>query len=101
MIRSYHVVVQSYQNGSKGGNTAGKIGHFRSDEARSRFYELYDRAVEELWPVPAENLEVKTRFGSTHVLRSGTGDAQGSPLVLFPGNSGTSVGWYTIVKPLA
>jgi pimeloyl-ACP methyl ester carboxylesterase len=78
---------------------AGKIGHFRSDEARSRFYELYDRAVEELWPVPAEELDVDTRFGATHVRRSGAGE--GYPLVLFPGNSGTSVGWYKIVKPLA
>jgi pimeloyl-ACP methyl ester carboxylesterase len=77
----------------------GKIGRFRTDEARHRFFELYDRAVEELWPVPSEELDVDTSFGTTRVRRSGEGTR--CPLVLVPGNSGTSVGWHKIVKPLA
>ena len=76
-----------------------RVGHFRSDEARGRFFELYDRAVEELWPVPSEELDVDTSFGTTRVRRSG--DGKGSPLVLVHGSSGTSVGWYTLVTPLA
>ncbi len=78
---------------------ASKVARFRSDAARQRFLELYDRAVEELWPVPAEELDVPTSFGTTRVRRSGTG--RGAPLVLLHGNSGTSVGWCTIVGPLA
>lgn len=75
------------------------VARFRSREARERFYELYDRAVDELWPVPSEELDVATSFGSTRVRRSGTG--AGPPLVLLHGNSGTSVGWHTVVGPLA
>lgn len=72
---------------------------FTSREARERFNELYDRAVDELWPVPSEELDVATSFGTTRVRRSGIG--AGAPLVLLHGNSGTSVGWHTVVGPLA
>jgi pimeloyl-ACP methyl ester carboxylesterase len=78
---------------------AGKIARFRSDEARDRFLNLYDRAVEELWPVASEELDVATSFGTTRVRRSGAGG--GCPLVLVHGNSGTSVGWAPLVPPLA
>ncbi len=60
---------------------------------------MYDRAVEELWPVPSEELDIPTSYGTTRVRRSGSG--QGAPLVLLHGNSGTSVGWFTIVEALA
>lgn len=76
-----------------------KIGRFRTDAARDRFFDLYDRAVEELWPLPSEELDVETSFGTTRVRRSGEGD--GCPLVLVHGNSGTSVGWYELVAPMA
>lgn len=78
---------------------AHKIARFRSDEARQRFLVLYDRAVDELWPVPSEELDVDTSFGTTRVRRSGTGN--GCPLVLLPGHAGTSVGWAISVAPLA
>jgi pimeloyl-ACP methyl ester carboxylesterase len=55
--------------------------------------------VDELWPVPAEELDVETSFGPTRVRRSGAGP--GAPLVMLHGNSGTSVGWSTVVEPLA
>jgi pimeloyl-ACP methyl ester carboxylesterase len=66
---------------------------------RARFVALYDRAVEELWPVPSDELDIATSFGTTRVRRYGAGDR--APLVLLHGNSGTSVGWCTIVEPLA
>ncbi len=78
---------------------AAKVGRFRTDAARERFVELYDRAVEKVWPVPAEELDVETGFGTTRVRRSGTGE--GCPLVLVHGHTGTSVGWAMLVAPLA
>lgn len=77
----------------------GKVGRFRTPEARERFFELYDRAVEEVWPVPAEELDVETSFGTTHARRSGSG--KGCPLLLVHGHTGTSVGWANLVAPLA
>jgi pimeloyl-ACP methyl ester carboxylesterase len=77
----------------------GNVGRFRTPAARERFFELYDQAVVELWPVASEELDVATSFGSTRVRRSGAGN--GCPIVLVPGNSGTSVGWFTLVAPLA
>lgn len=77
---------------------AAKIAGFRSDEARERFLDLYDRAIEELWPVPSEELDVETSFGTTRVRRSGKGT--GAPLVLVHGHAGTSVGWAPLVERL-
>lgn len=77
---------------------ARKIARFRSDEVRGRFHELYDRAMAELWPVPSEELDVDTRFGTTRVHRSGQG--AGCPLVLVHGHAGTSVGWGPLVGRL-
>lgn len=84
-------VIRSYQCGWWG--MTGKVGRFRTPEARERFFELYDRAVEEVWPVPAEELDVETSFGTTHARRSGSG--KGWPLLLVHGHTGTSVGWAT------
>ena len=78
---------------------AAKIAGFKSTAGEERFIALYERAVDELWPIAAEELDVATRFGSTHVRRSGGGD--GVPLVMLPGNSGTSVGWYSTVEAFA
>ncbi|MEX2486069.1 MAG: hypothetical protein WD377_00485 [Nitriliruptoraceae bacterium] len=78
---------------------ATRVAAFRSVGARERFNALYDRAVVELWPVPSEELDVPTSFGTTRIRRSGTG--AGAPLLLLHGNSGTSVGWFTVVGPLA
>lgn len=76
-----------------------KLGGFRSDEARDRFLDLYDRAIRELWPIPSVELDVTTSYGPTRVRRCGEG--VGQPLVLVHGHSGTSVGWYTTIAALA
>lgn len=76
-----------------------KLAAFRSDEVRDRFYDLYDRAMQEVWPVPSEEVDVDTGFGATRVHRSGVGG--GAPLVLVHGHAGTSVGWGPLVGRLA
>ncbi|MBK5267571.1 MAG: alpha/beta hydrolase [Acidimicrobiia bacterium] len=75
-----------------------KIGRFKSDEARAKFFKMYDEMLTN-WPVPSEELDVETDFGTTHVRRSGK--AGGSPIVLVHPNIGTSLAWWRLVEPLA
>lgn len=75
----------------------GKVGRFRSEEARVEFLRMYDELLVN-WPVPAEELSVETSFGTTHVRRSG--NPEGSPIVLLHPHNGTSVGWWRLVEPL-
>jgi pimeloyl-ACP methyl ester carboxylesterase len=62
------------------------------------FRRRYD-AVLAKWPVGRESIDLRGRFGSTHV--NACGAADGSPLVLIPGGRSTSAGWYANVGPLA
>jgi pimeloyl-ACP methyl ester carboxylesterase len=75
-----------------------RIGRFKSDEARDDYLRTYE-AMARLWPVPATLTDVPTRFGSTHVRRSGSGD--GLPLVLLAGVLGSSLHWHAVVEGLA
>ncbi|MDR7384498.1 alpha/beta fold hydrolase [Promicromonospora iranensis] len=75
-----------------------RIGRFKSDEARDA-YLCTSEAMAGLWPVPATLADVPTPFGSTHVRRSGSGDAV--PLVLLAGLLGSSLHWHQIVAWLA
>lgn len=77
---------------------AERIGGFRKAEDAANYFDLYDDMVDRFWPVVHEELDVPTRFGSTHVRRSGTDD--GTPLVLIHPTTGSSVGWHRIIAPL-
>jgi hypothetical protein len=53
---------------------------FKTPEGKAAYLAAYDAAMR-LWPVPYEEVEVSSRFGTTHVVASGPKDAP--PLVLF------------------
>lgn len=75
-----------------------KIGRFKNDEAREAHRRAYD-ALEVLWPLPSEQFDIPTQFGSTHVRKSGTGP--GMPIVLlhpFPGNG---LYWHGVIEDFA
>lgn len=74
------------------------LGKFVDQKAQERYFATYD-AILRKWPVPAEELDVETRFGPTRVRCSGTG--QGMPIVLLHGVMGTSLSWYFFVAELA
>lgn len=74
------------------------LGKFVDQKAQERYFVTYE-AILRKWPVPAEELDVETRFGPTRVRRSGTG--QGTPIVLLHGVMGTSLSWYPYVAELA
>jgi pimeloyl-ACP methyl ester carboxylesterase len=78
---------------------ADRIGGFRTLEAAAHYYERYDDMVARLWPVAHDELDIPTRFGTTHVRRSGP--AHGTPLVLIHPTTGSSAGWYPLIAALA
>lgn len=72
---------------------------WRTPEARHRYLELYDRTVEQHWPVPHQELDIATSAGTTRVRRSG--DAPGTPLVMLHPTAGSSAGWYPVMAALS
>jgi pimeloyl-ACP methyl ester carboxylesterase len=77
---------------------AGGLSEFRSPEDAARYQEMYDDFVARSWPVPHEELDVLTRFGTTRVRRSGA--ATGPPLVMIHPTTGSSAGWSPVIAPL-
>jgi pimeloyl-ACP methyl ester carboxylesterase len=63
---------------------------FKTPEGEAAFLAAYDAAMT-LWPVPYEELDTPSRFGSTHVVVSGPKD--GPPLVLLHGYMATLTMW--------
>jgi pimeloyl-ACP methyl ester carboxylesterase len=63
---------------------------FKSLEGETAFLAAYDAAMK-LWPVPFGEIEIPTRFGSTHVVTCGPKDSP--PLVLLHGYWATSAMW--------
>lgn len=63
---------------------------FSGAEGEAAFRAAYDNAMK-LWPVPYEERDIPTRFGSTHVVVSGPRDA--APLVLLHGYMATLLSW--------
>jgi pimeloyl-ACP methyl ester carboxylesterase len=63
---------------------------FRTREGEAAYLAAYDAAMKS-WPVPYEEIDVPTRFGTTHVIVSGPKTAP--PLVLLHGYMATSTMW--------
>lgn len=74
------------------------LGKFVDQQAEERYFAVYADILRK-WPVPAEELDIETRFGPTRVRRSGTGN--GAPIVLLHGIMGTSLSWYPHIAELA
>jgi pimeloyl-ACP methyl ester carboxylesterase len=71
---------------------------YASAKGRAECMAAYERALAR-WPVPYEELEVPTRFGSTHVIAGGRPD--GPPLVLLHGQWATATMWSPIIERLS
>ena len=71
---------------------------FRSRELQAEFEAAYDEVLSH-WPAALEQVDIETKFGSTHVLVSGPNGA--SPLVLLHPGGGHAPIWIRNVGPLA
>lgn len=63
---------------------------FRTREGEAAYLAAYDAAMR-LWPVPYDEVETSSRFGTTHVVVNGPKD--GPPLVLLHGYMATLTMW--------
>jgi hypothetical protein len=63
---------------------------FNTASGEAAFLAAYNTALKQ-WPIAYEELDVPTRFGSTHVVAAGPAEAP--PLVLLHGYMATSVMW--------
>ncbi len=71
---------------------------FESRHAAEAYIKSYDKTLA-LWPVPYEEVKVKTSYGIAHVIVSGPKNAP--PLILMHGLNASSTMWYPNVKSLA
>lgn len=71
---------------------------FKNPEAAAQYSAAYQTTLD-LWPVAHDALDVKTRFGITHINAAGSADA--SPLVLIHGAQTSSTVWYPNVQALS
>ena len=67
-----------------------KISVFRSTEGETKNIAAYD-AVLDQWPVPYEELDLPTYFGTTHVIVSGP--TENKPLILLHGQDSCAISW--------
>ena len=77
---------------------ADRIGGFKTDAMREDYEAVYERIRTRHWPVPHEDIDLETAYGTTRVRRSDGGD--GTPLLMIHPTTGSSLGWYPIVGPL-
>jgi pimeloyl-ACP methyl ester carboxylesterase len=75
---------------SQEGHTTSQPSSFKTPEGEARFLAAYDAALKR-WPVAYEELDIPTRFGTTHVVA--TGPKTAPALVLLHGYMATSVMW--------
>jgi len=71
---------------------------FKTPEGKAAYLAAYDTAIK-LWPVPYEEIEIPSRFGTTHVTASGPKDAP--PLVLLHGYMANSTMWIPNIADLS
>ncbi len=76
----------------------GQLGRFRNEDARLRFLTAYDDALE-AWPTPPSQIDVETRYGTTHVLA--TGSQHGTPIVLLHAIVVASPSWFPSIAALS
>ena len=71
---------------------------FKSPEGEAKFIAAYDAALKR-WPVPYEEVDIATRFGTTHVIICGPTTAP--PLVLLHGYAATATMWSPNIAALS
>jgi len=77
---------------------ATKVGRFRSDEGRARFFTAYDAALA-AWPAPPTEQDVAASFGTTRVYVCGRAD--GAPIVLLHAIAVGAPSWYASIGALS
>lgn len=69
---------------------------FKTKKGRSLYLNAYNKALNSLWGVPFEEVDISTPFGTAHVIISGP--QKGPALVLLHGMNASSTMWYPNAK---
>ena len=77
---------------------SGYLSSFTSPEGENEFITAYD-AVLKRWPVPYEELDIPTRFGTAHLIASGSTSLPSLLLLHATGTSSTM--WFPNIGPLS
>jgi pimeloyl-ACP methyl ester carboxylesterase len=68
---------------------------FTNKKGEQKYIKAYNNTLK-LWPVPFEEKDIQTTYGTAHIIISGP--AKGEPLVLFHGMDASSTMWYPNIK---
>jgi len=71
---------------------------FRTEEARDRLMGIYDERMAD-WPVPYEELDLETSYGTVHVIASGPAD--GEPVLLLHASGLSATSWGPNIEAFA
>lgn len=71
---------------------------FKDKKDEQKYIAAYNKTMK-LWPVPYEEKDIQTTFGTAHVIISGP--TQGEPMVLLHGMDASSTMWYPNIKDFA
>ena len=74
------------------------LSRFKSEEAAQEYLAIYKTTLD-LWQVTHEEIDVETRFGTTHINCAGSQEAP--PLLLIHGAQTSSTVWYPNVEALS
>jgi len=75
-----------------------KIRIFKSPEGEAKSIAAYDDVLKR-WPVPYEELDLPTRFGTTHIIVSGSIEAK--PMILLHGQDSCAISWIYNIADLS
>ena len=77
---------------------SGKLASFTSPEGEEEYIASYDTVLKR-WPVPYEELDIPTLFGTTHIIASGSTSLP--PLLLLHATGTSSTMWFPNIGPLS
>jgi pimeloyl-ACP methyl ester carboxylesterase len=71
---------------------------YKNEELKRRCMFLYENALRH-WPIPFEEINEKTNFGTTHIIACG--NKQSPPLLLLHGQWATATMWSSMIRDLS
>lgn len=75
-----------------------QLASFKSSKGEAEYLSAYDSSLK-LWPLPFEEIDIATRFGTTHVVASGS---KGSPsLLVLHATGASSTMWFPNIGALS
>ncbi len=74
------------------------ISIYKSEEAKAKCLSIYKKALDQ-WPLPYEEIDVDTPFGTTHIIS--TGSEVSKPIILLHGQLATATMWSSMINTLS